>query len=79
MPIFEYRCKHCGQTKEVLTQNFSDAQPPYCPGCGEKMEKRFSSPVIVMGKSDYPGRTCCGREERCDKPPCTGGGGCHRH
>lgn len=79
MPIYEYRCKTCGRTSEVLVQGSFSPQVPKCPGCGREMERRLSMPIMVTERSHHSGKTCCGREERCEKPPCSGGGGCHRH
>lgn len=33
MPIYEYRCDHCGNTKEYL-QKMQDAPIAVCPECG---------------------------------------------
>jgi putative FmdB family regulatory protein len=79
MPIYEYKCRSCGRVSEILVHGFTNPQPPQCPVCGCDMDKCLSSPGLVMQKSSRSGRTCCGREERCEKPPCSGGGGCHRH
>jgi putative FmdB family regulatory protein len=80
MPIYEYKCKSCGQTAEIMTQTFNNPPVPKCPACGEEMQRRLSSPALVTVKNSQSGRTCCGREERCEKPPCSGGAGnCHRH
>ncbi len=79
MPIYEYRCRSCGKVLEVMVQGFINPGAPDCPNCGQEMERRLSSPAAVMQKDHHSGRTCCGREERCEKPPCSGGGGCRRH
>ena len=78
MPIYEYKCKACGQTSEVLVQSFFSPPAPKCPDCGKDMERRLSPPVMVTEKGRHSGKTCCGREERCKKPPCSSGGSCHR-
>jgi putative FmdB family regulatory protein len=79
MPIYEYKCPSCGRVTEVLVQGFFSPQAPSCPDCGNVMERRLSSLSMVAERSSHPGRTCCGREERCEKPPCSGGGHCRRH
>jgi putative FmdB family regulatory protein len=78
MPIYEYRCSGCGARLEVLVRSSSDL--PSCPNCGALLtEKLFSVPYIASGQTAREaGKTCCGRQERCDTPPCSAGGTC-RH
>jgi putative FmdB family regulatory protein len=77
MPIYEYKCKECGELSELFIQRQSEMVK--CPHCGsEEMEKLFSSSYMIHMGASSPGRTCCGREERCDSPPCSGGGVCRR-
>lgn len=77
MPIYEYRCRSCSATFEVLVRSDNDA---VCPECGRTaLDKLLSAPVMLSGRTNRPpGRTCCGREERFDAPPCGAGDGC-RH
>jgi putative FmdB family regulatory protein len=79
MPIYEYRCRSCGHVAEMLVQGFFSPPNPKCPDCGEEMERRLSSPAMVAEKSRHAGKTCCGRDERCEKPPCSSGERCQRH
>jgi len=78
MPIYEYKCKSCGRVSEVLVQGFFSPPAPRCPGCGQDTERRLSPPSLVTEKGGHEGKTCCGREERCEKPPCSSGNGCRR-
>lgn len=77
MPIYEYRCQGCEATFEVLVRGESEIT---CPHCGSAtLHKLLSVPHISSGRTVRPaGRTCCGREERCDAPPCSEGDLCHR-
>jgi len=77
MPIYEYRCQDCGTTFEALVRG-NDAVT--CPHCGSAtLNKVLSSPTMLSGHTARPaGRTCCGREERCDTPPCSQGSACRR-
>ena len=79
MPIYEYRCRDCGSTSEFLMDMGNDMAVA-CRFCGSRaMERIMSSASVVMrSRSKKPGYTCCGRAERCDKPPCSGTGTC-RH
>jgi putative FmdB family regulatory protein len=79
MPIYEYKCRSCGQVIEVLVQGFFSPPTPRCPDCSQEMERRLSAASLVTEKSSHTGTTCCGREERCEKPPCSDGQRCHRH
>lgn len=78
MPIYEYRCKNCGERVEILVRSGSNGSP-ICPNCGSALlEKLLSVPHVMMGQRRPAGRTCCGREERCETPPCSEGGACRR-
>jgi putative FmdB family regulatory protein len=79
MPIYEYKCLSCGKVSEVLVKGFFSPRPPKCPDCGKDMERCLSSPSVVTEKGKPSGTTCCGREERCETPPCSTGKRCHRH
>jgi putative FmdB family regulatory protein len=78
MPIYEYKCPSCGQSSEVLVQGFFSPPAPKCPDCGREMERRLTSPSLVTNKGSNSGKTCCGREERCDKPPCSSDNRCRK-
>lgn len=41
MPIYEYRCRKCGEHIEKR-QNISDAPLTTCEGCGGELEKQWS-------------------------------------
>lgn len=46
MPLYEYRCEHCGHTFEVI-QKVSDPPAEHCPSCGGgPVHKLLSSPAI---------------------------------
>ena len=45
MPIYEYQCKKCRETTEVL-QKAKDKPLEKCPKCGGPVVKRISSPAI---------------------------------
>ncbi len=75
MPIFEYRCRDCGATFEFLVRGVEAARCPQCDGVS--LEKLLSVPAVLSGRTTHEaGHTCCGRAERCDRPPCSEGGGC---
>lgn len=45
MPLYEYQCKKCGETTEVL-QKAQDKPLEKCPRCGGAVVKLISSPAI---------------------------------
>jgi len=79
MPIYEYRCKSCGSVTEFL-MGMGEDTAVVCAHCGSRdMEKIISAASFLEGGLNRtPGNTCCGREERCETPPCSTGGGCRR-
>ena len=40
MPIYEYKCKKCGETFEVLVRS---TEKPACPQCGSKSLRKLVS------------------------------------
>jgi putative FmdB family regulatory protein len=79
MPIYEYQCKKCGAVSEILT-TVGKEHLVSCKTCGSSAVKRLISAHAFLGaavKQD-PGRTCCGRADRCDSPPCSSNGTCQR-
>ena len=79
MPIYEYRCEACGAVSEYLV-GLGDDERIQCKVCGGSGMKRILSVSSITFQSAWRmhGRTCCGREERCETPPCSDGGTCRR-
>jgi len=78
MPTYEYVCDACGKRLERF-QRMSDPPVDRCPGCGAPVRRLPGTGVaaIVKGAGGGcslrdSGRTCCGRDTRCDKPACGG-------
>jgi putative FmdB family regulatory protein len=78
VPIFEFLCKDCGKTNEILVFNAGDQLK--CPACkGENLKKLLSAHASVQGSSGHempgPGDTAC-----CGSSPgmagCAGPGSC---
>ncbi len=77
MPIFDYRCNQCGTQSELLLR--SPDCDVICPTCGSTdMQKLVSASYTIKMDAAAAGTTCCGRGERCEKPPCSGGETCRR-
>ena len=79
MPIYEFQCKVCGETFEYLVGLGKD-EDVLCKNCGSSaMERVLSIALFMSPKSEHAhGQTCCGREERCETPPCSNTGTCRR-
>ncbi len=76
MPIYEYQCSSCGEVFDLL-QPVGGPDPAGSPCCGAPVRRAISVPArspSLMPRA--AGKTCCGRDERCDTPPCTGGRSC---
>jgi len=82
MPVYEYQCNNCGKISEFLVGVTQEKVEIKCKYCGsEELNKIFSkSNVSRSGHliASQGGKTCCGRDERCDTPPCSDGGICKR-
>ena len=77
MAIYEYRCRGCEATFEVLVRAGTTVT---CPHCGSSsLDKLISAPFVLSGQAArQAGHTCCGQEERCATPPCSEGSTCWR-
>lgn len=84
MPTYEYRCDACGMTFEQH-QAMTAPAVGHCPECQGPATRLISGGTgfILKGAGsghaiphasgcalEREGRTCCGRQERCGKPPC---------
>jgi putative FmdB family regulatory protein len=83
MPAYEYECDSCHHRFE---RRQSILEPPLttCPECGGTVRRVLSggAGILVRGGARHreagasgcslgrEGSTCCGRAERCEKPPC---------
>ena len=84
MPTYEYECTRCGKQFEVQ-QAMTDAPLTHCPDCSGPVRRRVSGGAGFILRDSAPGQinqaqsscsfeqtgqTCCGRTQRCEKPPC---------
>jgi putative FmdB family regulatory protein len=77
MPIYEYRCQDCEATFEVLVRGNGVITCPYCSS--SSLDKLLSTAIMLSERTArQSGHTCCGREERCETPPCSIGSECRR-
>lgn len=52
MPIYDYRCDHCGHVFSAV-QSFNDDALEKCPSCGKKPRRLISTPAIVFKGSGW--------------------------
>jgi len=72
MPIYEYRCRKCGKTIEIV-QKFSDEPLTRCPSCSGKVSKIISNCSFHLKGSgwyvtDYKKRDRSETKEKESKP-----------
>ena len=75
MPTYLYECKRCGEFEEQ--QSILAPARSSCPTCGDEVRRVIAggTSFIIKGRGASASpcereTPCCGRENRCDKPPC---------
>jgi len=71
MPIYEYRCRKCGQEFEMM-QNFSDKPITRCPSCSGHVYKLISNCSFQLKGTgwyvtDYKKKDSCGKASKPQK------------
>lgn len=52
MPVYEYRCKSCGETHEI-EHGYNDDRPTKCPTCGGQLIRVFHPIGLVFKGSGF--------------------------
>ena len=52
MPIYDYRCDHCGHVFSAV-QSFKDEALEKCPNCGKRPRRLLSTPALVFKGSGW--------------------------
>ena len=52
MPIYDYRCDHCGHAFSAV-QSYSDVALEVCPNCGKKPRRLIVAPAVVFKGSGW--------------------------
>jgi putative FmdB family regulatory protein len=73
MPIYEYRCKACGHTLEVI-QKLDDKPLTKCPECSGKLEKLVSRAAFQLKGGGWFNEGYGKGGGSSDKPSGDGGG-----
>jgi putative FmdB family regulatory protein len=78
MPTYTYICSNCGEFD--THQSIREAALKTCPNCGSAVKRVITGGTGFIMRGGSPSRReceretpCCGREVRCDKPPCADG------
>jgi putative FmdB family regulatory protein len=71
MPTYEYTCRDCGHTFDIV-QKMSDDALTICPRCGGRLRKVFAAPAIAFKGSGFyatdHGKGSKGRDDTKDAP-----------
>jgi putative FmdB family regulatory protein len=69
MPLYEYRCRSCGQNEEKL-ESLAAPETHACGHCGAEtgMQRQLSVPALASQEGWDGGAA--------EAPPCASGGGC---
>ena len=71
MPIYEYRCRSCGEVLEVLHRSMHTVESVECAKCGsDDLTRLISAANVVMGKSASDMLACRSGEGECDARSC---------
>jgi len=66
MPLYEYKCKDCGEISEFLINAGEGVNDQVCKNCkSADLEKVLSVTNVSKYPSPKNGKTCCGSGEGC--------------
>jgi putative FmdB family regulatory protein len=74
MPTYLYDCVRCGEFE--AQQSIAAPALSGCPTCGGEVRRLIAggTDAIIKGRGASAqcerNTPCCGRETRCDRPPC---------
>ncbi len=69
MPLYEYKCKDCGEINEFLINAGEGGNDQVCKNCkSTDLEKVLYVTNVAKYPSAKNGKTCCGTGEGCDRP-----------
>ena len=58
MPLYEYRCRGCGERFEVLQRLGASGDDVLCPRCGEERPERVLSTFAAGGAREGSSSKC---------------------
>jgi putative FmdB family regulatory protein len=59
MPIYEYKCKNCGDKFEIFVFSYGETGA-ICPECGSENIERLMSGFASTGSGAESGKASCG-------------------
>jgi putative FmdB family regulatory protein len=59
VPIYEYKCKSCGEKFEIFQFTYEDVNV-ICAKCGSEKIERLMSGFAATGSADSPSPSSCG-------------------
>ena len=65
MPLYEYRCRACGERFEVLQRLGADGHGLQCPRCGTAQPERVLSTFAAHGGGARGGEAACDAGTAC--------------
>jgi len=73
MPIYEFKCKSCGEEFELLLKSRDEVDSVKCPKCGSKEVSRLMSVVnsIIGGSSSGGDKPRVVESHTCPTGTCT--------
>lgn len=80
MPIYDYRCSDCGKVSEIMVGVSGHSETIQCKHCSSTSVSKMPAMASIATHYSRPhDKTCCGRDDRCDTPPCsTNSPGCEK-
>ena len=68
MPLYEYRCRGCGERFEVLQRLGASGDDVLCPRCGEERPERVLSTFAAGGAREGAGSAAAAAAACCRGP-----------
>ena len=65
MPLYEYRCRGCGERFEVLQRLGASGDDVLCPRCGEERPERLLSTFAAGGAREASSSSACDAGAAC--------------
>src|SRR3989442_7972963 len=71
MPIYDYRCDHCGHVFSAV-QSYKDPPLEKCPNCGKRPRRLIVAPAVVFKGSGWYKTDSRGKAPKEEGAPASG-------